>query len=136
MRRKKNNLLRHGVTTVEVAIVLPVLLAFIFLVIELSRMLTFSGNVNTAVLTGMRSLTLPAATADGVEETIRTELRRFGIVEATIEFNPAEFTQLDPQVDLRVNVPANSRNSLTLTRLTFNGARSVDRNVTVERETR
>ena len=127
---------RRGATAVEFAVVSPILLVFIFLIIELSRMMLFSGNVNTAMLIGLRSLTLSDSNADDVETEIRTELRRFGIVAATVEFNPANFDAGDQQVDLSLEVPATRENGLGLSRLTYGGSRSIRRRITVDRESR
>ena len=96
----------------------------------------FSGNVNTAMLTGFRSLTLADANAADVESEIRIELRRAGINTATIAFDPADFDASNLQVDLTVDVPANRENGLSLSRLTFGGASSIRRTITVDRETR
>ena len=127
---------RRGATAVEFAIVAPVLLGFIFLLIELSRMMLFSGNVNSATLIGLRSLTLSDANATDVETVIRSELRRYGITTATIAFDPANFDSSDQRVTLSVDVPANSENGLALTRLSYNGSNVVRRSINVDRESR
>ena len=134
--KKRTSADRRGASTVEFAIVAPIMLALIFLIIELSRMMLFSGNVNTAMLIGLRSLTLRDATPTDVENEIRTELGRFGISAATITFDPANFDENVDEVVLSVDAPANRANGLHLSRLTFGGSRSVYKTVTVDRETR
>ena len=127
---------RRGATAVEFAIVAPVLLGFIFLIIELSRMMLFSGNVNSAMLIGLRNLTLSDSNAAEVELVIRTELRRYGITVATIEFDPADFDAGDQQVELSVAVPASKENGLGLARLSYGGTNVVRRSINVDRESR
>ena len=128
---------RRGATAVEFAIVAPVLLGFLFMIIELAMLMMFSGNVNTAMLLGLRSLTLSESDAAEVETVIRTELELRGISTATIEFDPANFDATDQQVDLLVDVPISRENGLGLTwLLSSGGSRSIRRTIAVERESR
>ena len=127
---------RRGATAVEFAVVAPIILVLIFLIIELSRMMLFSGNVNTAMLVGLRSLTLRDANPTDVRNEIQTELERLGISVATVTFDPANFDSSVDEVVLSVEAPANSANGLHLSRLTFGGSRSVLKTVSVDRETR
>ena len=137
MFRKPMRCDRRGATAVEFAIVAPVLLGFLFVIIELAMLMMFSGNVNTAMLLGLRSLTLSESNAAEVETVIRTELEMRGISTATIEFDPVDFDVADPQVDLLVDVPINAENGLGLTwLLSSGGPRSIRRTITVERESR
>ena len=118
---------RRGVTAVEFALVAPVAFLLIFFIFELARLMLFAGNVNTALLTGVRHATLDSATATEVEEIIRSELIRTGItVDPTINITPPDFTAFDSTVQIEIDIPLSTFVGVNLTTL--------NRDLTIDRE--
>ena len=128
-KHKRNS--RRGVTTVEFAMVAPVLFLVVFLILELARLMLFSGNVNTALLVGVRKATIASSTSAEVDELIRSELRRFGIDEAQISLTPTELTPEDRTVSIDIDVPISANNGLVLSQI---GRQSVQRSIVSDRE--
>lgn len=133
MIRKQNLYRRKGATTVEFAIVAPVLFLLVFSIFELARLMMFSGNVNTALLTGVRQASLATSTATEVDDLIREELRRYGIVEAQISFTPSDYSPSDNLVQIDIEVPVNSTNGLHMAYIALNESK-VSKSISVDRE--
>ena len=128
-RHKRNS--RRGATTVEFAMVAPILFLVVFFIFELARLMLFSGNVNTAMLVGLRKATIASSTSAEVDELIRSELRRFGITEAQISLTPTELTPEDRTVRIDIDVPISANNGLVLSQI---GKQSVQRSIVSDRE--
>ena len=128
-RHKRNS--RRGATAVEFAMVAPILFLVVFFVFELARLMLFSGNVNTALLIGLRKATIANSTSAEVDEIIRSELRRFGITEAQISLTPTELTPEDRTVRIDIDVPISANNGLVLSQI---GKQSVQRSIVSDRE--
>ena len=125
---------RRGAAAVEFAIVAPVLFAFVFGLFELSRLMMFSGNINTAMLVGAREATLTDSSASEVDSLIRAELKRFGITNAEIQFTPSDFSSTDEQVTIDIGVPIGESTGMHFSRITLNDTK-FSKSITVDRET-
>jgi len=130
-RRPTRSRQRSGATAVEFALVAPVIFFTVFALIELSRLMMLNGNVNSAVLIGVRQASLARSSPADVRTAIEEELGRFSIREATIQFVPTNFDIDDDTVGISVDVPVNGANGFSLTGVlssTVNIRRSIEIN--------
>lgn len=119
---------RDGVTAVEFAMVVPIVFLLVFVIFDLARLMLLSGNVNTALLTGVRHATLADSTSAEVDELIRSELRVLGVAgdDAQINITPPVFGPGVTEVQIDVEVPAGTSFGLQLSQ--------VSKSITVDRE--
>ena len=97
---------RRGVTTVEMAIVLPVFLALLFGFIEISRLSFAANTTQVALIKATRELSLPnAAAADGENAAI-DYLTRLGFSEEdiTVAISPSTITENTPEVTMSIQL--------------------------------
>ena len=126
MKTKRKSSDRNGVTAVEFAMVAPVVFLLVFFIFEVARLMMFGGNVNTALLTGVRQATIADSTATEIDESIREELKRFGINEVDNNIFPPNFTPSDTSVRIDVDVPIGTSVGFELSHYS--------RSITVDRE--
>ena len=112
IRQKNKSKRRRGATAVEFALVLPVVLVFVFTIFEISKLMLIEGNVSSAVLVGVRRASLIDSTPQDVDSTIRAELSRYGISEATINFTPQSFDHSDLRLEITVSAPISVSNGV------------------------
>ena len=101
---------RRGASTVEFALVVPVMLIFTFGVIEISRISMFKESITQATREGARVGIKPTASASEVVQRVEEELAIMGISDAIITIEPSTLgaAQADDSVKVHVSVPVNS----------------------------
>jgi Flp pilus assembly protein TadG len=107
-RRATNH--RPGVATVEMAFVLPVLLAFIFAGLEFSRVNMVRNLIENAAYDGARRGILPGATASDCEQAANDLLQLLNLDQATVTVMPAVIDEDTPQVTVTVDYPLSLTN--------------------------
>ena len=123
---------RKGVTTVEVALCLPVLFLFFFASIEFSRVNMLKHAANQAAYEGSRVGIAPGATAAGVRTAAADILSSAWAQGYTIDVTPAAINQNTPQVTVDVSIPL-AQNSLAVM-VFFNGGTALTGRCTLQRE--
>lgn len=96
---------RRGATTVELAIVLPVLLMIVFGAIEFSRLNMLKHLASVAAYEGARHGIVPGATAEEVEAKVNAILSAGDVASATITTTPDTITDETMSVRVHVSVP-------------------------------
>jgi len=95
--------------------------------------MTLNGNVNSAVLIGVRQASLGSSSPTDVRTAIEQELGTFSIGEATIQFVPANFDVDDDTIEINVDVPVNGSNGFALTSVLSSTA-NIKRSIEINRE--
>lgn len=102
-RQRWTNRFRRGAAAVEFALCAPVLFAFIFGIIELSRMVQIQHTVREAALEGARAgVALDAVTSDVVNQATNIT-SAVGVVNPTITVTPNPITYTSPTVSVTVS---------------------------------
>lgn len=96
---------RLGVVTVEMAICLPLLLTFILIMMEFSRIYMLRQSVNEAAYQAARAIKVPGATASEATPAAETILNAVGAQNYTVQVSPATITAGTEYVSVTVNVP-------------------------------
>jgi Flp pilus assembly protein TadG len=104
-KRNRSNQKRGGALTVEVAIVLPILLTFLFACYELSRANMIRHGTESAAYEGARTGIVPGATQQSIENSTAFVLRSIGISDFTVTVTPAVITNTTETVTVEVAVP-------------------------------
>ena len=94
---------RRGVTAVEFALTLPVLILFLFATYELSRANMMIHTAEAAAYEGTRVGIIPGATAQETEQVVRGVLATVGIQDANIEFTPSNFATDSETITVKVS---------------------------------
>jgi Flp pilus assembly protein TadG len=84
MKLNKNPVQRPGIAAVEMALMTPVLFAFVFGIIELSRLGMVAQSLTNAAREGCRVAVLPNDTTSDVQSRLNASLSPFGITPGTI----------------------------------------------------
>ena len=105
---------RKGTTAVEFAVVAPVILLFVFSLIELSKLMLFEGKVTSATLVGLREATLVDATPSGVVRVVLNELAQSGITDVSIQITPQNFDSKVQTLGIRLDVPLSRANGFNI----------------------
>ncbi|MGD9856165.1 MAG: TadE/TadG family type IV pilus assembly protein [Planctomycetaceae bacterium] len=103
--RCTRNPARRAATTVEMAIVLPVLFVIVFGAIEFSRLNMLKHLANVAAYEGARHGIVIGASAADVETKAGAILNAGQVVNATITTTPATITEETTAVQVHVSVP-------------------------------
>ena len=114
-KRFKRKATRRGVTAVEFAMVVPVLLFFIFASMEFSRANMLRNMCENAAMQGARTGMLPGATAQNCIDSANEMLDIMGITDATVVVDPPSIDPLTEDVAVTVNIPL-TENSLPMSR--------------------
>lgn len=96
---------RHGATTVEVALILPVLFLFIFASFEFSRLNMLKHLAGAAAYEGAREGIVIGATADDVSTRVNAILTAGSVYDATITTTPSTITAATTEVVVQVTIP-------------------------------
>lgn len=99
----KNN--RNGSTTVEFALVLPILMASLMFFFETWRFAEFQHSVDQASLEGARAAITPGATAADAEARARQILDAVGAITATVTVSPDPIIDTTEEVTVFVAQP-------------------------------
>ena len=97
---------RHGVTTVEMAIVLPIFLGILFTFIEISRLAFAVNTTQVALIKSTRFLSLQSAVAQDGEDAAVNYLTRLGFDADNIDVTvtPAEINDATPEVTVNIRL--------------------------------
>ena len=97
---------RHGVTTVEMAFVLPVFLGILFGFIEISRLSFAANTTQVALIRSTRFLSLQSSDAQSGEFAAVEYMKRLGFDENDIDvtITPAEINQSTPEVTVNIRL--------------------------------
>lgn len=96
---------RTGATTVELALVLPVLFLVVFGAFEFSRLNMLKHLASVAAYEGAREGIIIGATAADVQAQVNGVLAAGGIIDATITTTPATLTTTTTEVQVDVWIP-------------------------------
>lgn len=94
-------------STVEFALVLPIMLLILMGTVEFGRIMSVSQMLNSAAREGARTATLPGANNSIVQDRVNEELASAGLPNGIIELTPSDITTAnrnDP-VTVRVTLP-------------------------------
>ena len=96
---------RRGATTVEVAMIIPVLFLFIFASFEFSRLNMLKHLAGSAAYEGAREGIVIGATADDVTTRVNAILASGGVYDADITTTPSTITTSTTEVVVQVTIP-------------------------------
>src|SRR5689334_5559129 len=96
---------RRGATTVEVALILPVLLLFVFASFEFSRLNMLKHLAGAAAYEGAREGIIIGATADDVTTRVNAILASGGVYDAEITTTPNTLSVSTTEVTVQVTIP-------------------------------
>lgn len=96
---------RRGATTVEFALVAPVLFMMVFATIEFSRAVMLRHTCDIAAAEGARHGILPGSTAAECRSLALAELSVLGVRGATATVTPSTIRNTDAEVTVTVSVP-------------------------------
>lgn len=96
--------------TVEFAVVLPLLLTFIFGMVEFGRIMSVYQILTTSAREGARIAALPGATNSVVEVAVQDALNEAGLSYDALEFLPADVASADRDEPVTVIVRVNYEN--------------------------
>lgn len=96
---------RGGATTVELALVLPVLFLFVFGAFEFSRLNMLKHLAGVAAYEGAREGIVIGATTADVTAQVNTILAAGSVIDATITTTPATITASTTEVQVDVSIP-------------------------------
>lgn len=96
---------RSGATTVELAMVLPVLFLVVFGAFEFSRLNMLKHLASVAAYEGAREGIIIGATAADVETQVNGVLAAGGIIDASVTTTPATITSATTEVQVQVSIP-------------------------------
>jgi Flp pilus assembly protein TadG len=96
---------RHGATTVEVALILPVLFLFIFASFEFSRLNMLKHLAGAAAYEGAREGIVIGATAAEVTARANAILAAGSVSDATITTTPSTITEATTEIFVQVTIP-------------------------------
>ena len=122
---------RHAATTVEFAIVFPIILMFLLGLFEIVSLYKINDAMSLSLFIGGREAMITTSSTTDIQDEVEQNLNHFGIEESTISIQPASITPLTNSITIDITVPANSMNGFPLTGTIFEG--SVRRSVSIER---
>jgi hypothetical protein len=97
----------RGAAVVEFAVVLPILLAFLFGIIEFGRVMSVCHTLNNAARAGARIAALPGADNSSVTNAINAELSGCGLTADSLVFDPVDISTADRDDPITVTVRVN-----------------------------
>ena len=107
--RRRNRL---GATAIEFALVAPLVLAIVFGLFEISRVMTVSDAMKTSVIAGAREAGVAQTNASEVRREIEAILDLFGIYNRQIVVTPETIDNSVIEVSIDVTIPLNSDNGM------------------------
>jgi len=96
--------MRRGVESIELMLTLPVLLLVVFGGFEYGWAILRSVQLDHAARLGARQAALSGATAESIEDSIRTSLNGLGMTAATITLTPADPASAPAGTSITVDV--------------------------------
>ncbi len=107
IRKRKRYQSRRGTSAVEFAMIVPVMLAFTFGLIEMSRISMVKEAVIQASREGARVGVRPTASTSDVQSRVSEELAIMGLGDANVVITPADLNDAEPgdTVKVRITIP-------------------------------
>jgi len=102
---------RRGATTVEFAVVLPMLILFVFAALEFSRANMLRNTIENAAFEGARIGIVPGASATDVEAAAQNLLDMLRINDSTITVSPTPIDATTTAVTVTVSAPMSIANN-------------------------
>ena len=130
-KNKKQLCRRIGATTVEMALVTPLMFLFMFAGMEFSRANMIRNVIDNAAFEGARQGIVPGAAAADCIAAAEQQLDIVRINDYTVAVNPPTIDQNTTEVTVTVSIPL-STNALPMSR--FIGTNTLVRQVTLQRE--
>lgn len=122
---------RTGAAAVEFALVVPLLLLFIFSAIEFSRANMIRNICENAAMEGARKGMLPGATAEDCLTEAEELIEVMALQNATVTVTPAEILPDTESVTVEVSIPL-SENALPMAKFVL--GKTLTQSVTLPRE--
>ncbi|MEN1678867.1 MAG: TadE family protein [Planctomycetota bacterium] len=132
--RRRSQSRRRGATTVEFAIVAPLLFGLVLAGVEFSRANLILHTCHIAAVEGARSGIVPGATVADCEEAANAELTLLGVNQATITVTPSPIRPDDDTVTVQIDVPLGAANGFLVKGYLF--GKDFRSTVTLSREVR
>ena len=123
---------RRGAAAVEFALTAPILFLLVLGAVEFSRANMLVHTASIAATEAARTSIVEGATAKDVRLKALSEMATIGVVDATVDVNPAEIVDDTTQVTVGLTIPVTLRNGYGLSRI-FLG-KQVFKSVTLQRE--
>ena len=101
---------RRGATTVEFAVVLPLLLLFVFAGLEFSRANMLRNTIANAAFEGARSGIIPGASASDARAAAQGLLDMLQVNDSTISISPTTINNQTETVTVTVTTPMSMAN--------------------------
>lgn len=98
---------RRGVTSVEFAVVAPILFLFVFSAIEFNRMNMIRHTANNAAYEAARRSMVPGGTSGEATDFANRMLATLGIKNSTVAISPDPIEESTALVNVTVSVPLN-----------------------------
>lgn len=130
-KKRESRLARMGATTVEFALVFPLLLTTTFFMLETLRMATISETVTTSLLAGAREASVAVTNADTVRHEMELILAPYGVRDLAISVTPSVIDSGVGEVSIDIEVPLNASNGIFF--MNTLGARNVQASSVVTR---
>ncbi len=130
-QQKRSHHRRRGAATVEFALCLPVLLAFVFGILEFSRATQLQQTARLAAFEGARAgISLNAATTD-VQTAVNRVMSAVSISNYTTTISPNPLAYTSPSISVTVSLDATQNAWFTWF---ITSSRTITANVTLVRE--
>ncbi|QEG00298.1 TadE-like protein [Stieleria maiorica] len=97
----------RGATTVEFALVFPLIILFFTFTFEVCRVLMLQHTADTAAYEAARSAMVPGATAAEAEQVAQLLLDNAGLTLADIHVTPVDITDETALITVEVSIPVN-----------------------------
>lgn len=131
-KKHKNSRRRLGATTLEMALVTPLMFLFVFAGMEFSRANMIRNVLDNAAFEGARRGVVPGAQKADCIAVAEQQLDIVRIKDYTVDVDPKNIDQNTTEVTVTVTIPL-STNALPMSK--FIGTNNLTRQVTLQRET-
>jgi Flp pilus assembly protein TadG len=120
---------RFGATTVEFALVIPIIFATFFAAFEFCKLAMLRHTLDNAVYEASRQSILPGADAKTISAKAKQVLVSMGIVDAVVTVSPTVIDESTKNVTVKVSIPLNKASNLPVPE-----KYSISRSLTMARE--
>lgn len=108
--QRESTLRRSGATAVEFALVLPILMLFVFGALEFSRANMLRNTIENAAFEGARQGITPGATASEAQAAAQALLDTLHVNDSTVTVSPATIDASTESVTVTVTAPMSLAN--------------------------
>ena len=106
-RRVRELRSRRGATTVEMAVVFPVIMLFFAIMFETCRVLMIQHSADTAAYEGARAAMVPGATSSEAHQMATQLLYESGMKMTNVVVTPSVIEEDTPLITVQVDIPVN-----------------------------